>query len=93
MRVLVDRAGDRPGVVQGRLEAQGDDIDGVTWVTLGNVAATPGTILQVRLDEVVDDYDFAATAIRVLDAPVAGRAPKAGRVLPVAPGSVGSFGR
>jgi len=92
-RVLVDRDGDRPGVVQGRLEAQGDDIDGVTWVTLGNVAATPGTLLQVRLDEVVDDYDFAASAIRVLDAPVASSAPRARRVLPVAPGSVGSFGR
>ncbi|MFN8667876.1 MAG: 30S ribosomal protein S12 methylthiotransferase RimO [Gemmatimonadaceae bacterium] len=92
-RVLVDRAGDRPGVVQGRLEAQGDDIDGVTWVTLNGVAATPGTILQVRLDEVVDDYDFTATAMRVLDAPAAVSTPKAGRVLPVAPGSVGSFGR
>ena len=52
-----------------------------------------GTIVEVRLEEVVDDYDFRATAIRVLDAPVAAPAPSARRVLPVAPGSVGSFGR
>ena len=89
-RVLVDRAANAEGVAQARLEAQGDDIDGVTWVTTD---AAPGTILEVRLDEVVDDYDFRATALRVLDAPAPHPVRRAGRVLPVAAGSVGSFGR
>ena len=89
-RVLVDRAANAEGVAQARLEAQGDDIDGVTWVTSD---AAPGTILEVRLDEVVDDYDFRATALRVLDAPAPHPVRRAGRVLPVAAGSVGSFGR
>ncbi|MFP5356764.1 MAG: hypothetical protein ACLGIK_16795, partial [Gemmatimonadota bacterium] len=71
-------------------EAQADDIDGVTWVT---TTAAPGTILDVRLDEVVDDYDFRATAMGVLDAPSPAPMTRTGRVLPVAPGSVGSFGR
>jgi len=89
-RVLVDRAANAHGLAQARLEAQGDDIDGVTWVTTD---APAGTLLEVRLDEVVDDYDFRATPLRVLDAVVASHAPRAGRVLPVAAGSVGSFGR
>ena len=89
-RVLVDRTANAEGVAQARLEAQGDDIDGVTWVTTD---AAPGTILEVRLDEVIDDYDFRATALRVLDAPAPHPVRRAGRVLPVAAGSVGSFGR
>ena len=89
-RVLVDRAANAEGVAQARLEAQGDDIDGVTWVTTD---AAPGTILEVRLDDVIDDYDFRATALRVLDAPAPHPVRRAGRVLPVAAGSVGSFGR
>ena len=93
-RVLIDKVDNAEGVAQGRLEAQGDDIDGVTWVTMGAFAhVAAGTIVEVRLEDVVDDYDFRATAIRVLDAPVAAPAPSARRVLPVAPGSVGSFGR
>jgi len=89
MRAMVDRAGGSDGVAQARLEAQADDIDGVTWIT---TREAPGTILTVRLDEVVDDFDFRATPRAVVDAvPTAPR--RAGRALPVAPGSVGSFGR
>ncbi len=87
---LVDRPANAEGVAQARLEAQGDDIDGVTWVTTD---APAGTLLEVRLDEVVDDYDFRATALRVVSAPAAAPSHRAGRVLPVAAGSVGSFGR
>ena len=89
-RAMVDRpaAGGLPA--QARLDAQGDDIDGVTWV---DTDAAPGTLLEVRLDEVVDDYDFRATVLRTLDAvaPLAARLPR--RALPIAAGSVGSFGR
>jgi ribosomal protein S12 methylthiotransferase len=65
-------------------------VDGVTWV---ETDAAPGTFVEVEIDEVVDDYDFAATARRVLDAPV--RTPRRTRALPmVAAGSTaGSFGR
>ncbi len=87
---MVDRPANAQGVAQARLQAQADDIDGVTWVTTN---AVPGTILEVRLDEVVDDYDFRATAIGVVDAPVPSPAARGRRVLPVASGSVGSFGR
>lgn len=89
-RAMVDRPADARGVAQARLEAQADDIDGVTWITTD---ARPGTVLEVRLDEVVDDYDFRASASSVLDAPPPGPIVRTGRVLPVAAGSVGSFGR
>jgi ribosomal protein S12 methylthiotransferase len=87
---LVDRAADSSGVAQARLAAQGDDIDGVTWITTD---APAGTLLEVRLDEVVDDFDFRATALRTIDAPAARPLQRVGRILPVAAGSVGSFGR
>ncbi|MEP7382195.1 MAG: 30S ribosomal protein S12 methylthiotransferase RimO [Gemmatimonadota bacterium] len=87
---LVDRPANAEGLAQARLEAQGDDIDGVTWVITD---APAGTLLEVRLDEVVDDYDFRATALRVVSAPAAVPLHRAGRVLPMAAGSVGSFGR
>jgi ribosomal protein S12 methylthiotransferase len=92
VRALVDRPANAEGWAQARLEAQADDIDGVTWVTTD---AAPGTLLEVRLDEVVDDYDFRATSLAVLDAPAATPVRSAGRVLPLAgnAGSVGSFGR
>ena len=87
---LVDRPADENGVVQARLEAQGDDIDGVTWITTD---APAGTLLEVRLDEVVDDFDFRATVVRTIETPASHPAPRSGRILPVAAGSVGSFGR
>jgi len=89
-RAVVDRPASDGAAAQARLEAQADDIDGVTWVTTD---APAGSILEVRLDEVVDDYDFRATALSVLEAAPARAVARPGRVLPVAPGSVGSFGR
>ncbi|MEO7966643.1 MAG: 30S ribosomal protein S12 methylthiotransferase RimO [Gemmatimonadaceae bacterium] len=89
-RAMIDRPAEDGRFAQARIDAQADDIDGVTWVESD---APPGTILEVRLDEVVDDYDFRATALRTLDA-AAVHAPRAAtRALPIAAGSVGSFGR
>jgi ribosomal protein S12 methylthiotransferase len=69
--VLVDRATEGPGApAQGRAEWQADDVDGVTWV---DTDAPEGSFVEVTIDEVVDDYDFVATARRVLDAPGARR--------------------
>jgi ribosomal protein S12 methylthiotransferase len=90
--VIVDRAvaGDSPA--QARAPWQADDVDGVTWV---DTDAPPGSLVEVEVDEVVDDYDFAATARRVVDrAPSGGR--RRGRALPtiaVPAATVGSYGR
>lgn len=87
VRALVDRVdGDR---VQARTAFQADDIDGVTYVT-GNADLAPGMFIDVRLDEIVDDFDFNATFVRVVSAPAA--PPKPTRALPIM-SSIGSFGR
>jgi ribosomal protein S12 methylthiotransferase len=92
-RALVDRVDARTGAVEARLPWQADDIDGVTRLSgPRGERVIPGTFLDVRVDEVVDDYDFAATFVRVADAPVPAPAATArGRALPMA--TVGSFGR
>ena len=90
VRAMVDRAADDSGWAQARLDAQADDIDGVTWI---GTDARPGTLLEIRLDEVVDDYDFRGTVLRVLDVAPTTTTPLPSRVLPIAVGTVGSFGR
>jgi ribosomal protein S12 methylthiotransferase len=70
-----------------RLPWQADDIDGLTWLD-GDAPA--GSFADVEVTEVVDDYDFRARVLGVIDAPaVAPRA--ASRELPLA--TIGSFGR
>jgi ribosomal protein S12 methylthiotransferase len=93
--VLVDRAATSEGPATARAAWQADDVDGVTWV---DTEAPAGSFVEVTIDDVVDDYDFAATARRVLDAPTA--APRRTRALPmmaaaapVAASTIGSFGR
>lgn len=91
-RVLVDRAHDEPGIVVCRGAWQADDIDGVMYV---RADAPPGAMLDVRVDQIVDDYDFRATLLAVADLPPA-VARRTSRILPmmnVGPSSVGSFGR
>jgi ribosomal protein S12 methylthiotransferase len=83
MRAIIDRPG------EARTLWQADDIDGITRVT---GAAPAGAIVDVRIDGVVDDYDFAATVERVVLAPPA--AVRGGRALPMLGGvAQGSFGR
>ncbi|MDF1503098.1 30S ribosomal protein S12 methylthiotransferase RimO [Roseisolibacter sp. H3M3-2] len=88
--VLVDRPASDEGPAMARAPWQADDVDGVTWV---DADAAPGSFVEVEIDEVVDDYDFAATARRVLDAAPA--APRRIRALPMLAGgsTAGSFGR
>ncbi len=96
--VLVQRA-DADGYVEARAPWQADDVDGVVHVHVDpSVAITlsPGALLNVRIDDVVDDYDFSATFLGVAE--LASRASvdvRRGRILPVTlmPTSVGSFGR
>src|SRR6266513_17316 len=53
VRAIVDRP--REGGSQARLPWQADDIDGVTQV---DEVHAPGTLLDVAVQSVVDDYDF-----------------------------------
>jgi len=88
MRAIVDRspAGE---LLQARTRWQADDIDGITHLR-GD--APPGAIVDVTIESVVDDYDFAARLDRVVLAPPAPR--PAGRSLPVLGGiTQGTFGR
>jgi ribosomal protein S12 methylthiotransferase len=87
VRAIVDRVDDDE--VQARVLWQADDIDGVTRLA-GASKVAPGSFVDVRLDDVVEDVDFAASLVSVVSAPPA----KARRVraLPML-GSIGSFGR
>jgi ribosomal protein S12 methylthiotransferase len=88
VRALVDRVDD--DVVQARTAMQADDIDGVTFVH-GGPTVRPGTFLDVKLEQVVDDYDFHASFERVHSAPAT--APRTIRALPVIATTIGSYGR
>jgi ribosomal protein S12 methylthiotransferase len=78
---------DGVGGASARLPWQADDIDGVTWL---DTDAPVGSFVDVEVTDVIDDYDFSARVLSVLDAPaVTPRA--ASRELPLA--TIGSFGR
>jgi ribosomal protein S12 methylthiotransferase len=87
VRALVDRVDDEQ--TQARTVWQADDIDGVTYIVDGP-ALTPGSFVDVRLDAVIDDVDFAASFERVVSAPA--EPVRRVRMLPVM-GSIGSYGR
>ena len=88
-RAIIDRV-EADGTVQARAFWQADDIDGVTRLS-GESAPRPGSLVDVAVQGVVDDYDFQATLVRVVSAPAtrSGRA----RTLPVLSTSAGSYGR
>jgi len=87
---IVDRTNPENGTSQARLPWQADDIDGVTQI---DVALPPGTIAEVAVEEVVDDYDFQASVIRV-PLPAGIREPRrVSRELPIAQVTIGSYGR
>jgi ribosomal protein S12 methylthiotransferase len=103
-RVLVERAGEVPGTWTCRAPWQADDIDGLMEVrvptALAAAAATaprivPGAFVDVQVTDVVDDFDFTATLLRVVDAPERAPVVRAARALPLVSdfSSVGSFGR
>jgi TRAM domain len=87
VRAIVDRVDD--DAVQARVVWQADDIDGVTWIS-GASKVAPGSFVDVELNEVVDDVDFAASLVSVVSAPPA-RVRRV-RALPTL-GSIGSYGR
>ena len=87
---LVDRADKERGTSQARLPWQADDIDGVTHI---DEALSPGTIAEVAVEEVVDDYDFQASMIRVAMPASSPHARRVSRQLPVKQVTIGSYGR
>lgn len=85
--LLVDQPARRGAPARCRAPWQADDVDGVTWMATD---AAAGSFVEARIDAVVDDFDFEATPLRVLDAaPVRARRR---RGLPVATAVVAPAG-
>jgi ribosomal protein S12 methylthiotransferase len=92
VRVLVNARGTGGAPAEGRAWWQADDIDGITTIRGEGVdTLAPGTIVDAEIEDVVDDYDFAARLVCVVDAPAT--VVRAGRRLPMMATTVGSFGR
>ena len=89
-RALVDRVDLERGTSQARLPWQADDIDGVTHI---DVALRSGTIAEVAVEEVVDDYDFQASLIRVAMPVEGSEQRRVPRQLPIQQVTIGSYGR
>jgi ribosomal protein S12 methylthiotransferase len=90
-RAIVD-AVQTDGVLEGRAFWQADDIDGVTRIACAGVVPPPGSLVDVAIERVVDDYDFDAALVRVISSPASAR-PARVRSLPVVGASLGSYGR
>ena len=86
---LVDRV-HADGAVEARTFWQADDIDGVTRVST-DVTLHPGSLIDVAVERVADDYDFEASLIRVVSSPA--RPQPRTRALPVVGSTLGSYGR
>ncbi|HEX9128679.1 MAG TPA: 30S ribosomal protein S12 methylthiotransferase RimO [Gemmatimonadaceae bacterium] len=87
---LVDRTDPDRGTSQARLPWQADDIDGVTQI---DEALPAGTMVEVAVEEVVDDYDFQASVIRVVLSAGAPQQRRVSRQLPIKQVTIGSYGR
>jgi len=87
---LVDSTDVERGVSQGRLPWQADDVDGVTHL---DESLPQGTLVEVAVEEVVDDYDFQASVIGVAAAVALKAAPRMARTLPIQQPTIGSYGR
>ncbi len=87
---IIDRSDAERGTSQARLPWQADDIDGVTQI---DEVLVPGTIAEVAVEEVVDDYDFQASLIRVALPAAAAEARCVSRELPLKQVTIGSYGR
>ena len=87
---LVDRADQERDTSQARLPWQADDIDGVTQI---DEALPAGTMVEVAVEEVVDDYDFQASVIRVVLPAGAPQQRRVFRQLPIQQVTIGSYGR
>lgn len=88
---LVSGFDEETGQTIARLPWQADDIDGLTFLDADDLA--PGTIVEVAVRDVVDDYDFHADVVRVIEKAVPPDVKGPGRQLPLLTSTVGSFGK
>jgi ribosomal protein S12 methylthiotransferase len=88
-RAIVDRVHDSH-VAEGRTFWQADDIDGVTLLSVDGAEIAPGSLVDIAVERVVDDYDFQASLVRVI---ARRQQPKRIRALPVIASSIGSYGK
>ena len=88
-RAIVDRV-PNDGPPLARTVWQADDVDGVAYLE-GRGDLCPGTLVDIAIRGVDDDGDFVAATVRVAAKP-AGPTRRL-RHLPVAPTTIGSFGR
>jgi ribosomal protein S12 methylthiotransferase len=86
---IIDRIDSASDSSVARLPWQADDIDGITML---DEALAPGTLAEVAVREVVDDYDFSASLIGVRSSAPAKMVAKE-RTLPLHAASIGSYGR
>jgi ribosomal protein S12 methylthiotransferase len=89
-RAIVDRVQD-DGLVEARTYWQADDIDGVTRLACDGGTPAPGSLVDVAIERVIDDYDFQASLVRLASPPPS--RPSRARALPVLGSSLGSYGR
>jgi len=87
---LIDRVDEETELSVARLPWQADDVDGVTYL---DDTLPPGTLVDVTVDEVVDDYDFSASVMGIVNAPAESAAATVRRQLPLVSTTIGSFGR
>lgn len=89
-RAIVDRVDSDTGNALARLPWQADDIDGITYM---DEPLPPGTLADVAVEEIIDDYDFRASLVRVVKSAVSSRGRVASRSLPMVAATIGSYGR
>ncbi|MFN2601899.1 MAG: 30S ribosomal protein S12 methylthiotransferase RimO [Gemmatimonadaceae bacterium] len=88
-RAIVDRS--TASGSQARLAWQADDIDGVTYL---DEPYAPGSLVDVAVEEVVEDYDFRASVVRSIEPPQPAQASRRAQMsLPVLQPTIGSYGR
>ena len=88
-RAIVDRVHDSRAA-EARTFWQADDIDGITRLSVDGAAIAPGSLVDVAVERVLDDYDFEASLVRVI---ATRQQPKRIRALPVIASSIGSYGK
>jgi ribosomal protein S12 methylthiotransferase len=87
---LVDSQDPETGLAIARLPWQADDIDGVTYL---DDFVSPGSLVRVVANDVVDDYDFRASITGIVDAYAPPAQAEVSRQLPLLSTTVGSFGK
>ena len=86
--LLVNEPAGVDGLASARAGWQADDIDGVTWL---DADVPAGAFVEVEVTDVVDDYDFDAHVLSVVESHAPAPVVRRSRALPMA--SIGSFGR